>query len=159
MRGVPMTAERWDGMMGVSYSPEPNTGCWLWLGKLSRENGYGQMGVMGKTRYAHRLAWEVAHGPIPPGLTIDHLCRQRSCVNPDHLEVVTIRENVLRGVGRSAVNHRKTHCKYGHEFSPKNTHIDPKGKRVCRACKRDTYRKVQQRKAVRARTTSGGRDG
>ena len=90
----------------------PN-GCWVWM--RSRHGfGYGFFGVNRRTRRAHRIAWELLRGPIPDGLTLDHLCRNPPCVNPDHLEVVTMRENTLRGESVTAINARKTHCKRGH---------------------------------------------
>ena len=110
---------------------EPTTGCWLWLGKL-HPAGYGKY----RGKFAHRVSWEQSNGPIPEGLQIDHLCRTRCCVNPDHLEPVTQRENVLRGVGYAAQRAKATHCVNGHEFSPENTGRF-RGGRVCRACKRE----------------------
>jgi hypothetical protein len=80
------------------------------------------------------VAYELAIGPIPEGLTIDHLCRNRGCVNPAHLEAVTNRTNLLRGDGIAALNARKTHCKRGHEFTPENTYVWREGTRACRAC-------------------------
>lgn len=74
-------------------------GCWEWPGKKSAE-GYGQ----GRGGYAHRLAWQALNGPIPEGLQIDHLCRNRACVRPDHMELVTRKENILRGVSPQAIN-------------------------------------------------------
>ena len=113
--------------------------CWLWTGAL--RNGYGQVTITSgdgpRTHYAHRIAYEIARGEIPAGMTIDHLCRNLVCVNPDHLEVVTRKENVLRGVGLSARNARKTECKRGHAFTPENTYVQPSnGSRRCRTCLR-----------------------
>src|SRR5262245_28915102 len=73
------------GAIESRSEPEPNSGCLLWTGRISGQ-GYGGINVDGKPLRAHRLAYELAHGPIPPGLTLDHLCRVRTCVNPDHLE-------------------------------------------------------------------------
>lgn len=117
--------------------------CWLWTGGLGgkRALGYGRFPVnnklSGKYRVylAHRLSWELLRGPIPADKQIDHLCRVRHCVNPDHLELVSIKENVLRGIGPTAINKRKTHCKHGHLYTPENTKISKKG-RSCRECSR-----------------------
>lgn len=115
--------------------PEPNTGCWLWGLSLTAE-GYGRYRVRGDT-YAHRLAWTALRGPIPDGLYIDHLCRNRACCNPEHLEPVTARENVLR-----SPHHRwKTHCLRGHAFMEENTlwRFDKRSgqmQRKCRECDR-----------------------
>ena len=110
--------------------------CWLWQGG-GNGNGYGRTGHMsdGKQWYAHRYMWTTMRGPIPEGMTIDHLCRVTACVNPQHLEVVTMRENILRGNSACAVNARKTHCPRGHEFTPENIAWD-RGRRGCRICKR-----------------------
>lgn len=88
----------WEGRFDSLISPEPNTGCWLWLGTLS-DNGYG----IYAHRRAHRIAFEQMKGGIPPGLDLDHLCRVRCCVNPEHLEPVTRKENCRRSplIGRS----------------------------------------------------------
>lgn len=114
-------------------SPEPNTGCWLWTGAVG-DHGYGTISVNDTTRLAHRLAFEAAKGPIPSGLQIDHLCRQRMCVNPQHLEAVTHRENGIRGVGACAFNARKTHCVNGHEFTAENTCQRKDTRHVTRQC-------------------------
>ncbi len=106
--------------------------CWLWIGSAT-DRGYGQFWFNGKPIMAHRAAYEIAKGPIPKDLVIDHLCRVHRCVNPDHLEVVTRGENVLRGIGPGAINKTKTHCKRGHEFTVENTYIY-KGTRNCRSC-------------------------
>lgn len=115
-------------------TPEPNSGCWLWMGAIN-ESGYGQW----RGQMAHRFSYEAIIAPIPDGLTIDHLCRVRCCVNPAHLEPVTMRENVMRGFGPTADNARKTHCKNGHEFTPENTRLRVrKGhtRRECKICQR-----------------------
>lgn len=109
-------------------------GCWEWgAGHVSA--GYGTFTFGGITYRAHRVAYTLARGPIPDGMTIDHLCRNRGCVNPDHLEPVTSRENTLRGVGPSAENARKTHCVHGHEFTIENTYVYGRF-RFCRTCNR-----------------------
>lgn len=109
-------------------------GCLNWTGALTH-NGYGEVGngIGGKVR-VHRLAYEVARGPISAGLEIDHLCRNRRCCNPDHLEAVTREENIARGNAPHIVNAKKTECKHGHPFSPENTRINRRGARVCIAC-------------------------
>ncbi len=117
--------------------------CWPWAQAVS-STGYGQFQLFHHRVLAHRFAYEMAYGAIPSGLQIDHLCRNRACCNPTHLEAVTLRENVLRGVGVTAVNARKTHCVNGHEFNEENTGYTPTGKRVCRACKRAEFHRRRQ---------------
>ena len=118
-----------------SWSEEGAGGCWLWI-KSRTSEGYGQLSVGGVGRHVHRLMWTHLRGPIPEGLVIDHLCRVRHCVNPDHMEVVTRGENVLRGVGPSAANAQKTHCPRGHAYNA----VDPRGGRACAACRRSQRR-------------------
>ena len=112
--------------------PVPESGCWLWLGATSK--GYGTINVSGKNVRVHRFVYEAMRGPIPPGLFTDHLCRVRCCINPDHMEPVTNKENVLRGIGRTAVNARKKYCKNGHPFDENNTFKVRKG-RECHKCR------------------------
>jgi hypothetical protein len=87
------------------------------------------------TLLAHRVSYERYVGPIPEGAHLDHLCRNRACVNPEHLEPVSVQTNILRGVSPSAVNAAKTECLRGHPFDDENTYVCPAGKRRCRACK------------------------
>ena len=113
--------------------------CWLWTAGLDDVpgKGYGQFYLNGKKVKAHRLAYEMLVGAIPTGLFIDHLCRNRSCVNPEHLEPVSNKENVLRGDTYSSGHNRtKTHCPKGHEYSEANTRFYNSGYRKCRACHR-----------------------
>lgn len=115
--------------------PDPATGCIEWTGKIS--DGYGRIYLVGGVyAMAHRVSYEVQHGPIPTGLQLDHLCRNRRCVNPDHLEPVTSRDNTLRGAGVAALNAVKTHCWRGHEFTAENTIVRQDGRRQCRTCSR-----------------------
>ena len=101
-------------------------------------NGYGvirgRVPDNEKLYLVHRLTYELIRGPIPEGLQIDHLCRVRACVNPNHMELVTQSENIRRGMAPSAINARKTHCYKGHPFSEENTYVSPKGERYCRTC-------------------------
>lgn len=116
---------------------EKGDGCWLWHG--TRCDGYGHFRGHGKSRGAHRIAYELLIGPVPEGLELDHLCRNRGCVNPAHLEPVTHEENWRRGQSFSAVNAQKTHCPHGHEYTPENTYRSashPRSRR-CRQCIRD----------------------
>lgn len=125
-------------------------GCWLWTG-TSGAGGYGvvQIAVGSRARTtAHRLVYELLVGPIPEGKQLDHLCRVRNCVNPAHVEPVTIRENVLRGVGPSAANARKTHCPKGHPLAGDNLVTRPRGGRECRTCHRARWHAWRARKVA-----------
>lgn len=111
-------------------------GCWVWGGCVAKP-GYGRMGtITGTTAYTHRIAFELVNGTIPTAMSLDHLCRNTLCANPSHLECVTHRENVLRGVSYCSERHSSTHCVNGHEFTIKNTYITSAGHRQCRKCNR-----------------------
>lgn len=121
--------------------------CWIWRGK--KDYGYGRVGMDGTHHRAHRLIYESSKGPIADGMVLDHLCRNRSCVNPDHLEQVTVKENVLRGISPVAINSQKTHCKRGHELSGDNLY-EYKGLygpcRGCKTCRREAVRRNKAKK-------------
>ena len=123
-------ADRFD----EKYEPEPNTGCWLWTGALGA-NGYGRFSWDGRDSYAHRASYERFIDFIPEGLDIDHRCRVRCCVNPQHLEAVSRQENLLRSERTfTGINARKTHCPRGHRYDALNTRVRVTGARQCRAC-------------------------
>ena len=129
----------------AQYVVDNATGCWLWIGATTgpnrmARNGYGSMRVRGRQRPAHRVSWELYRGETDAA-TLDHLCRVRRCVNPDHLRPVSQRENIRAGTGLAALNARKTHCLRGHEFNKENTRINRlDGGRECRICQRERYR-------------------
>lgn len=135
------------------------TGCWEWKRSRSADSlgGYGRFCLRKGYVYAHRFSYELVHGPIPAGLQADHLCRNRGCSNPAHLEAVDARTNVLRGTGPVALHAEQTHCKNGHEFTPENTYLRPRrqGGRACIACSREmgraAPRAVEGRERVRLR--------
>lgn len=129
-------------------------GCWVWRRRVNR-GGYetGNRRVDGRkvTFRAHRLSYETFVGPIPEGLSIDHLCRNRRCANPEHLEAVTQRENLLRSPFTTTSHHAaKTACIHGHPFDEENTYFRRNGGRDCRACQRNK----QIRRALRAASVS-----
>lgn len=134
------------------FKPGAQDECWLWPGSVTQE-GYGMAYVSGKRVAAHRLAYERLVGPIPAGLQLDHLCRARSCVNPGHLEPVTSKENVLRGIGHTAINAKKTHCVNGHQLSGENLRIGRTGWRACKECQRDNCRKFRKTSALHGVTS------
>lgn len=116
---------------------------WEWTGVLSRL-GYGSFMAEGHLWMVHRYSYELLVGPIPEGLTLDHLCRVRHCVWPEHLEPVTLQENILRGSGPIAQHAVKTHCDRGHPFNEENTRIrmrNGRPTRVCKVCKNEDERR------------------
>lgn len=118
--------------------------CWLWLAGKCR--GYGHFAIRSRRGVlAHRVAYELLRGPIPDGLVIDHLCRNSSCVRPDHLEAVEQRENILRGCGVPAINARKMECKRGHRLVWPNLGING-SRRFCRTCSRDWHREDRRKR-------------
>lgn len=127
------------------FTPEPNTGCWLWTAALNG-HGYGAFTLPISRRKvgAHRLAYELYRGPIPTGFQIDHLCRVRSCVNPSHLEAVTQFENLRRGFQARGAAHG---CVNGHAFDG----VNRRGERTCSQCaKANSARHYQKRKREKA---------
>ena len=130
--------------------PEPNSGCWLWMGAVSF--GYARVEWGGKNKRAHRVIYELCGGEIPLGFEIDHKCGVRCCVNPDHLDAVTKQENIRRlwaagrgtnVLGRIAAAKKRLArltCSNGHHYITENTRYDRKGARVCKQCKRDRDR-------------------
>jgi ribosomal protein L24E len=144
-RSIP-TFDRW-----ASKIVRTESGCWEWAGSVDG-GGYGHLkvGRRGKTKKTiktHRFAFEEFRYPVPMGLELDHLCRNRRCSNPFHLEPVTRRENVLRGTGMGARHAAKTHCDGGHELTPENSYSPP-GRphwRQCRICRRKYARNHWER--------------
>ncbi len=128
--------------------------CWLWTGsdcghEDEPDRNHGQFWLHHKRYMAHRVSYERFVGPIPEGYEIDHLCRVPKCVNPDHLEAVTPRENKLRGTSVMARNARKTHCKHGHPFSPANTRVRKSGRaRTCLTCARNAAARAKSRRLL-----------
>lgn len=118
--------------------------CWTWTGSVGWD-GYGRAYHNRLNQLAHRAVYTEFKGKIPPKMTIDHLCRNKICVNPEHLEVVSQRENILRGDTRAGKNAKKSHCSRGHEFTPENTYTYTGSRggtwRACRACERIKHAK------------------
>lgn len=137
------TAQRfWDRV-------EKTDGCWVWTGPLDMY-GYGKVQIGSATRGAHRVAYIETRGEPAIGLVLDHLCRNRSCVNPSHLEPVTQRENVMRSDAPTALNAVKTHCPQGHPYDLDNTYAMPGGGRGCRECRRASWRRWNAKRQLKA---------
>jgi hypothetical protein len=132
----------------AAQTREAPNGCHHWTGMINATTGYGTIGLNNVNNYVHRLAYTIFVGPIPEGMKIDHVCHNgdpkcrgevicmhRRCLNPEHLEAVPHRQNILRShLTVAGKNAKKTHCKYGHEFTPENTIWRDGDKRKCRAC-------------------------
>lgn len=142
-----MTFEELPWRLKERIVPEPMSGCWLWQGGRDGQ-GYG---VTSKKYYGHykihRYTYTMFRQEIPEGLVLDHLCRVRSCCNPNHLEVVTCRENILRGVGATARNARKIVCSRGHSLA--DTYPVPTGGRRCRICTKMTNTAYKARQCAK----------
>lgn len=128
--------------LSEKYEKSPDNGCWNWCGALSRkasDHPYGHLKVDGKMVYSHRLMFELHTGKsIPEGMQIDHLCRNTKCCNPKHLELVSSRENTIRGANA------KQHCINGHDWIAANHFVNDKGHRRCKICANDYLRKWRQ---------------
>jgi hypothetical protein len=123
-------------------------GCWQWTAS-AHPKGYGQFRGLAGEQYAHRAAYKFRHGEIPFGCEVDHLCKNRGCVNPDHLEAVPHRENMRRSDALMGINSRKTHCLQGHPFDSKNTYVySTTGRRFCRMCGVQRARRYRHAKRV-----------
>lgn len=135
MTTVVQGSERDIERLRAAFAIDETTGCWAWTRHLNRD-GYGHIRIGGTKYRAHRAAYMLLVGPIPDGLVLDHLCRNRGCVNPEHLEPVTDEVNRMRGNGNDAKARRTGRCVNGHEYTPENTYVRPEG-RQCRACARE----------------------
>lgn len=125
--------------------------CWLWIACCDKD-GYGQFSSAPyASQRAHRIAYEMAYGPIPAGLEIDHLCQTRRCVNPAHLEATSGRTNTLRSRSVSARYAARTHCDNGHPYDDANTRVDGNRRRTCRACDRERHELMLAQPGARAR--------
>ena len=132
------------------WIPEPMGGCWLWMAAVD-PTGYGRVGAYRAdgayyVRFAHRVAYELHRGPIPACLVLDHRCRVPCCVNPWHLEPVTSKENILRGVGIAAQYARRSACSNGHDYTPETLRAMPDGSRRCRVCDRAANRRARAKR-------------
>lgn len=143
-KGTPLIARLWH------RSTHQDSGCYQWRGSLCR-GGYGKLKVDGRTEKTHRVAYEHFVGPIPEGMELDHLCRNRACWNPQHLEPVTGTENTERGY--QFRNKNKTHCVHGHELSGDNLQliVRPTGRfhRRCITCRRETNKRYNEKRVAK----------
>lgn len=129
----------------LDFIAPDDSGCWVWKGYI--RDGYGIFNYKGKKMQAHRFMYQLMlDKELSKYIQLDHLCKNRACVNPDHVEEVSGKENTLRGMGPTAINARRTHCVNGHEFTPDNTYIRPDdGARDCKTCAREAKRRQRAR--------------
>lgn len=137
--------ERW-----LKFVQKSEDGCWLWTGNTNN-GGYGIFWYNDRTGLAHRWSYEHHKGPLG-ALYVDHLCRTRLCVNPDHLEKVTARENLMRGETKAAANAAKTHCPRGHPYDDVNTYRDKMGRRSCKTCRDAVAARIREEKRLAKQT-------
>lgn len=140
-REIPkLTAKEEHRFLRNYEAPQSQSDCWEWKGR-KQSRGYGMFSLRGSQYLSHRISYSHFVGSIPDGHVIDHLCGNRSCINPNHLDVATSRENTLRGGGPTAINARMTTCHQGHPLEGDNLqikmHSDGLPRRVCIACKRN----------------------
>lgn len=121
----------------AKVSPEPNTGCWLWTGHVSKD-GYGRFGIKRTAHEAHRVSYRLFTADIPDGLCVDHICKVRSCVNPDHLRLLTREENSRQ---QNNFNRSKLTCSVGHPLVERN------GRRICKPCQAKKSMEYRRRNA------------
>lgn len=140
---APITLSQWNDRIEPLIE-RTDAGCWEWLG-TRLPHGYGTISIAGAKWYLHRLSHEMWVGPIGEGLHIDHLCRNRPCLNPEHIEAVTQRVNNLRSESFAGERHRQTHCINGHAFDEINTYVAPNGTRKCRTCRSIARRRSEHR--------------
>lgn len=133
------TGDMYRDRLRAKYTVDGSTGCWVWNGAKG-DLGYGVFRYQGRNQPVHRASYKMHKGEIPKGLVLDHLCRNPSCINPDHLEPVTQLENVNRGVSaqtKRAAAAAKTHCRNGHPYSENEIFVGAKNKRRCKQCQRE----------------------
>ncbi|TRZ69451.1 MAG: HNH endonuclease [Nitrosopumilaceae archaeon] len=137
MKSISEHVERFWSKVNITPS------CWTW--KASHRHGYSQFSIGNKHIDGHIFSYELFEGKIPKGLVIDHLCRNKGCVNPAHLQLTTIQNNVLRGISVPAINARKLLCNEGHSLHPRKESSRPQGRRYCKIChnRGQRQRKIQ----------------
>ena len=138
--------EHWES--AVPFEGPLDTPC-MFLSRATNSHGYVQIKVSGRARFAHLVFYEEFICAVPSPLKLDHLCRERACCNPWHCEPVTNRENILRGIGHTAINAAKTHCARGHELSGENVKHRLNGQRQCVSCKKMTDADYARRNRVK----------